>query len=152
MHRRFGSVILDTVIRFIIPFLLLFAIYVLVHGHYSPGGGFQAGTLLAISVILVRAVQGPGAEWGLRKEAAVILASLGAFIYAGIGLLPLFFGGNVLDYGVLPLGMKEAKVRALATLGVEIGVTLTVMGVFIVFYDLLTSGPLFQGEQDRKED
>ncbi|MBC7324502.1 MAG: hypothetical protein H5T99_04210, partial [Moorella sp. (in: Bacteria)] len=69
---------------------------------------------------------------------AVILAAVGTFIYAGIGILALFFGGDFLNYGVLPLGDVEPKVRALGTLGIETGVTLGVMGTFIVIFNLLT--------------
>ena len=36
------------------PFIMLFALYVIFHGHYSPGGGFQGGTLLAASIILLQ--------------------------------------------------------------------------------------------------
>ncbi len=138
MQKRFGSSILDTAIRLLVPFYLLYAVYVLVHGHYSPGGGFQAGVVLAASIILVNMVQGEEITWGIKKQTAVILASLGTFIYAGIGFIALFFGGDFLNYGVLPLGDIEPEVRALGTLGIETGVTLGVMGTFIVIFNLLT--------------
>lgn len=137
MRQRYGSTILDTAIRLIIPFYLLYAVYVLVHGHYSPGGGFQAGVTLAASIILINMVQGDWVTWGINKQTAVILAAVGTFIYAGIGILALFWGGNFLDYGVLPLGEIEPKVRALGTLGIETGVTFAVMGTFIVIFNLL---------------
>jgi len=138
VQKRFGSSILDTAIRLLVPFYLLYAVYVLVHGHYSPGGGFQAGVVLAASIILVNMVQGEEITWGIKKQTAVILASLGTFIYAGIGFIALFFGGDFLNYGVLPLGDIEPEVRALGTLGIETGVTLGVMGTFIVIFNLLT--------------
>jgi len=138
MHLRFGSVVLDTAFRLIIPFILVFAVYVLVHGHYSPGGGFQGGTLLAISVILVRLVRGRGARWGVGRKAAIVLACAGTLIFAGIGILTVLLGGNVLEYGRLPLGLSEAEVHALGTLGIEIGVMIAVMGVFLVIFDSLT--------------
>jgi len=137
MRQRYGSIILDTAIRLVTPFYLLYALYVLVHGHYSPGGGFQAGCILASSIILINMVQGDRATWGLNKQTAVILAAIGTFIYAGIGILVLFWGGNFLDYGVFPLGEIEPKVRALGTLGIETGVTFAVMGTFIVIFNLL---------------
>lgn len=138
MFKRYGSIILDTAIRLLVPFYLLYAVYVLIHGHYSPGGGFQAGVTLAASIILVDMVQGEKVTWGVKKQTAVILAAVGTFIYAGIGILALFFGGDFLNYGVLPLGDVEPKVRALGTLGIETGVTLGVMGTFIVIFNLLT--------------
>ncbi len=138
MKPPFGSIILDAAFRLMIPFILLFAVYVLVHGHYSPGGGFQAGVLFAVSVILVRLVHGRDAAWGVSRKGAVILACLGTFIFGGIGLLTVIFGGNVLDYGALPLGPHEAEVRAMGTLGIEIGVTIAVMGVILtIFYAMI---------------
>ncbi len=137
MNKSRPTTILDTCVRLIIPFYLVYAIYVLVHGHYSPGGGFQAGVVLAVSVILVQLVQDPNPRWGLGRDAAVVFACLGTFMYAGIGLLTMAWGGNMLDYGVLPLGEVEAEVRALGTLGIEIGVTMAVMGVFVVIFNLL---------------
>ena len=52
MIRPHDSVIVHTLARVFTPIIQLFALYVLVHGHHSPGGGFQAGTLFAASVIL----------------------------------------------------------------------------------------------------
>lgn len=39
MNTRFGSSILDAACRLPVPFILLFAVYVVIHGHDSPGGG-----------------------------------------------------------------------------------------------------------------
>jgi multicomponent Na+:H+ antiporter subunit B len=138
VRERYGSIILDTTIRLIVPFYLLYAVYVLIHGHYSPGGGFQAGVAFAASIILVNMVQGEEATWGISRQAAVIIAAVGTFIYAGIGIAALFWSGNFLDYGVLPLGEIASQVRALGTLGIETGVTLGVGGTFIVIFDLLS--------------
>jgi hypothetical protein len=47
MIRPFDSLMLRTLLGPLVAAMQLFAVYVLVHGHYSPGGGFQAGILLA---------------------------------------------------------------------------------------------------------
>ena len=140
MKHPFGSPVLDAAVRILVPFLMIFAIYVLAHGHYSPGGGFQAGAILAISLILVPLVGGPKRRFGLGRKAAVAFASLGTLIFAGVGLLPLFFGGNLFDYGWIPLGLSEPETRAVATMAVETGVALAVMGVFVIFFDLFQTG------------
>ena len=41
-----------TTCRMIVPFSMIFALYVIAHGHHSPGGGFQGGVILGASVIL----------------------------------------------------------------------------------------------------
>jgi multicomponent Na+:H+ antiporter subunit B len=136
----FGSPILDAACRLLVPFIMLFAVYVLAHGHYSPGGGFQAGTILAAVVILIRMVHGEEAVWGLDRTAALVLACGGIVVYAGIGFLALLFGGNYLDYGALPLPFKAEEVRAMGTLGIETGVTMGVAGVLVLIFDALNTG------------
>ena len=67
MRTPFGSPVLDAACRLMVPFIMLFAVYVLVHGHDSPGGGFQAGAILAAILILIRMVHGEDAGWGLAS-------------------------------------------------------------------------------------
>lgn len=43
MKKSFGGIVLDSSFRIIIPFTLVYGMYILTHGEYSPGGGFQAG-------------------------------------------------------------------------------------------------------------
>ncbi|MCI0469614.1 MAG: sodium:proton antiporter, partial [Nitrospirae bacterium] len=47
------DIIVKTLCRFIIPFIQLFGLYVIAHGHGSPGGGFQGGCILAASFVLI---------------------------------------------------------------------------------------------------
>jgi len=136
---EFGSPVLDAAVRLLTPFLMLFSAYVLVHGHYSPGGGFPGGAVLAGAVVLVRLVHGPDVAWGLGARGALVLASAGALLYAGIGAAALAFGGSFLDYAALPLpGVGGAK-RALATLAIEVGVFFAVAGVLTLIFHGLSS-------------
>jgi multicomponent Na+:H+ antiporter subunit B len=144
MKTAFGSVILDAACRLLVPFILLFALYVVAHGHYSPGGGFQGGTIIAATIILIRMVHGQGSTWGMDRARALHLACGGVALYAGIGLLSLLFQGNYLDYGVLPLPLSTAQVRAMGILGIEISVVMGVAGVFVLIFDALTAW----GEED----
>jgi multicomponent Na+:H+ antiporter subunit B len=139
MKTAFGSTILDAACRLLVPFILLFALYVVAHGHYSPGGGFQGGTIIAATIILIRVVRGQGSTRGLDRVRALRLACGGIVVYAGIGLLSLVFQGNYLDYGVVPLPLKTAQVRAMGILGIEIGVVMGVAGVFVLIFDALTA-------------
>jgi multicomponent Na+:H+ antiporter subunit B len=138
---QFGTSVLDAASRLIAPFMLMFGAYVVTHGHYSPGGGFQGGVIFAVAVILARLVHGRDARWGIRPRLALGLACAGAGLYMAIGLLGLLFRGNFLDYGMLPLPLKLAEVRAVGTLGIEIGVALTVTGVLTLIFDALAGMP-----------
>lgn len=141
MRSGFGSPVLDAASRLFVPFMWLFAAYVLIHGHDSPGGGFQSGVILAASIILLRLVRGRESVSVLSSNGALTLACAGPLLYGGIGLTSLVFGGNFLDYSAspLPMGMDPARVRAIGTLGIETGVMLGVAGVLVLIFDMLAS-------------
>jgi multicomponent Na+:H+ antiporter subunit B len=110
---------------------------VLLHGHYSPGGGFQAGILIAASLILPLLVEGRTHWAALSLNGAVSLTAVGVLIFALIGIAPLLLGGAMLDYAVLPLASDVADRRSLGILLVEVGVTLGVAGAMVsIFYAL----------------
>lgn len=150
MSHPFGSIILDAATRALVPVVLLFAVYVLIHGHYSPGGGFQGGVLFGSGLIMMRLVWGPAEPsprrdsdvpaFGLSLRGSLILACVGILAYVGIGLAAMAFGGAFLDYGTLPLGGEPAEVRGLATLGIEAAVFLTVAGTVSILFDTISIG------------
>ena len=138
MIRESQDIIVKTLARLLAPFIVIYALYVVMHGHHSPGGGFQGGVILAASFVLLAISHGlDKIRQRLSEKTAGILSSLGVFIYAGIGLLCLLLGGKYLDYGKLSklLSVEPAQARSLGILGVEIGVALAVMAVMctIVF-------------------
>ena len=119
------SLIVRTVSSMLAPFIQLFGLYVIIHGHTSPGGGFQGGVILGSSFILLSIAHGIGAlRRRVPRGAFSLFTSLGVSLYAAIGVVCLLLGGNFLDYGVLPV----AEPRNLGMLGIEIGVGLTVAG------------------------
>jgi multicomponent Na+:H+ antiporter subunit B len=118
------------------PFIMLFSLYVIFHGHYSPGGGFQGGTLLAASIILIRIAL--GSEMGQMQfpsRFGTPLGSLGVLIYFGTGLTAVFFGGRFLDYSYLPVAASAAMRRSWGILFVEIGVGLAVTAILVAIFD-----------------
>lgn len=121
--------------RLLLPLILLFALYVQLHGDYGPGGGFQAGVIFGAGFILYALIYGLDnarrlvPPWLLR-----IGVSLGVLLYAGVGLMGLFLGGNFLDYGVLD-HHDPVHGQHLGILLVELGVGITVSSVMMtIFY------------------
>lgn len=137
MRKPFGGIVLNTAFRVLVPFTIVYGVYVLTHGEYSPGGGFQAGALLAIGIVLARLIQGEDAKFNISGLHALMLAGIGAFIYAFTGILPLFFGGNFLEYGCLPFPGHGHGLHALGILFIETGVTITVMMTIIDIMDII---------------
>ncbi len=143
MIRPHDSLIVQTLARVFAPIIQLFALYVLIHGHHSPGGGFQAGTLFSASIILLALAFGiHHSAYALMEKRAILWGGVGMLIYAGIGLLPLLVGGEFLNYGELPLpGMEPPARRYWGILGIEIGITVAVAATAVsIFYSLRGAG------------
>jgi len=144
------DIIIKTLARVLVPFILLYALYVIMHGHHSPGGGFQGGVILGASLVLLVITHGlKDTQKRISEKSVAIFSSLGVLIYAGIGVLCLILLGNFLDYSKLAvlLNVPLAQARSLGILGVEIGVGLAVMAVmFSIFCNIATGGK--QAEED----
>ena len=141
------DLIVKNVCRILAPFVQLFALYVIAHGHYSPGGGFQGGVILGASVILIAISHDMRTALGRIGEKTIhILMAVGVLIYSGVGALCMLLGTNFLDYASLSkiLFTNEIQARSLGILFVEVGVGITVMAVMISIYNNLSS----DGRQD----
>jgi len=152
MTRVTDDIIIRAVARVIMPFIQIYALYVIMHGHHSPGGGFQGGVILGASFILYLITHGlEDAKKRMSELKAGLFSSFGLLIYSGIGLFCLIMGSNYLDYGRLSTLLKviPAQARSLGILGVEIGVGIAVMAVmFSIFFDISTGGVVPEDEQE----
>ena len=137
------SPIIEIAARGLAPVIQLLGIYVFFHGHYGPGGGFQGGVLLAAGVLLLRLGIGAShSQAQVTTKSTVALCGLGAFIFAGTGLVAILWGGEFMDYAYLPVQWLEAPdLRYYGILFVEIGITIAVMtGLVAIYDDLLGIG------------
>lgn len=137
------DLIIKTVCRLLIPFIQLFGLYVIAHGHHSPGGGFQGGVILGASIILLAiSTDLRTAVQRIREKVDAILCPVGVIIYAGTGALCILFGFNFLDYSALAplLHVDPITARSHGILIVEIGVGIAVMCTMIWIYNNLSSG------------
>jgi multicomponent Na+:H+ antiporter subunit B len=126
--------VLRVVGKLLIPYMLVFALYVQFHGDFGPGGGFQAGVITAASIIFYALIFGLPAARRVVPDAVVeTMVALGALIYMGVGFAGLALGGNFLDYFVLAHDPVHGQERGI--FWVEIGVLITVSGVMLkIFY------------------
>ncbi|MBM3351926.1 MAG: Na(+)/H(+) antiporter subunit B [Betaproteobacteria bacterium] len=126
--------VLRVVGKLLIPYMLLFALYVQFHGDFGPGGGFQAGVISAAAIIFYALIFGLPAARRLVPDAVVeSMVALGALLYLGVGFAGLVLGGNYLDYFVLDRNSVTGQLRGV--FWVELGVLITVSGVMLkVFY------------------
>lgn len=125
--------VLRIVVKLIIPFILLFALYVQFHGDYGPGGGFQAGVIFGAGFILYTLVFGlETAKKVARPETIRVFVALGLLLYAGVGVVSLFLGGRYLDYNVL--AHDPVHGQHLGIFLIELGVGITVAAVMITIF------------------
>ncbi|MCK5310776.1 MAG: Na(+)/H(+) antiporter subunit B [Desulfobacteraceae bacterium] len=131
------DIIIKTVCRILIPFIQIYALYVVAHGDFSPGGGFQGGVIFGSSLILYAIAYNLRALVERVKERILgLFSAIGVLIYAGIGVVCMALGGNFLDYEQLTkiLPVDPGHIRAYGMLGVEIGVGITVMAAMVIIY------------------
>ncbi len=126
--------VLRVIGKLLIPYMLVFALYVQFHGDFGPGGGFQAGVIGAAAVIFYGLIYGLPAARRLVPDAVVeSMVALGALLYLGVGFAGLALGGNFLDYFVLDGDPVAGQHRGI--FWVELGVLITVTGVMLkIFY------------------
>jgi multicomponent Na+:H+ antiporter subunit B len=119
--------------KLLIPFIFLFALYVQFHGEYGPGGGFQAGALMAAGVILYALLVGEGrALEALPEPLLKGMVAGGALLYLLVGVVCMLLGGNFLDYSVLAADAVFGQ--QLGIILIEAGVGIAVTGVLLCIF------------------
>ncbi len=143
--------ILRIVARFLIPLIMLFALYIQFHGDYSPGGGFQAGVVFAAAWILFVLIYGLDAALKVIPERAMFVLMLsGVLLYAAVGLAGVLLGGNFLDFYPLLPGKHAAQQFGIIT--VELGVGITVATVMMLVFTLFARRRRWLDEAAEGED
>ena len=140
MTSRFESVFLYVVARAMVPLIQVFAFYVITHGHYSPGGGFQGGVMLAASIILLRVSLGEESYERFPREAGIVIAGFGALAFALLGFMSMLFGGNFLEYAYAVPGMAADELRYWGIFFAEVFIGFLVWGALVAIYDALETG------------
>jgi multicomponent Na+:H+ antiporter subunit B len=125
--------VLRVIAKLLVPFILLFALYVQFHGDFGPGGGFQAGVIFGAAFITYALIYGIDAarqvipDWVTRW-----LMVGGLLLYVGVGYFGMFLGGKFLDYNVL--AHDSVHGQHLGILLVEFGVGTTVAATMMTIF------------------
>lgn len=128
-----NRLILRIASKLLIPFILLFALYVQFHGDFGPGGGFQAGVIFGSAFILYAIIFGiDDARAVVPPWASRIGLSAGVLLFAGVGVASLLMGGNYLDYSVL--ASNPVAGQHLGILLIEFGVGTTVASAMVTIF------------------
>ncbi|MDD4909702.1 MAG: MnhB domain-containing protein [Candidatus Omnitrophica bacterium] len=131
------SLIVKTITRLTVGLILLYGIYIVSHGHVSPGGGFAGGVIIALSFVHLMLAYGKDvALRKLPKAAASFFEGMGAMLFLGIALLG-FTGGyfflNFISKGE-PFRLFSAGIIPLCNVAISLKVG---SGLFAIFVALV---------------
>lgn len=123
-----------------LPFMIVYGLYVQTHGELGPGGGFQAGVVIAAGFILY------GLVFGVHDMRRIIprwftdtMAAGGVLLYAGFGVYSAINGYEFLDHAVL-IPSNPGGAEPWGMVIAEWGVGFTVTAVMITIYNEITEG------------
>ncbi|NIM03383.1 hypothetical protein GTN66_04435 [bacterium] len=131
------TLIVKTITRLTVGLILLYGIYIVTHGHLSPGGGFPGGVIIALSFIHLMLAFGK--DLALRKlsrGAAAFFESFGAIMFLTIGLLGVVGGYFFLNFVLKgrPFNLFSAGIIPLCNIAICLKVG---AGLFAVFVALI---------------
>jgi multicomponent Na+:H+ antiporter subunit B len=128
------SLIVKRITKITVSLIFLFGVYILLHGHITPGGGFAGGVIIALSFIhLVLAFGKEAALKKLNESAISIIESLGGLMFLGVGLLGLlggYFFLNVVAHGK-PFDLLSSGIILLCNIAIFIKVGAGLFSIFI---------------------
>ncbi|MDF0607855.1 Na(+)/H(+) antiporter subunit B [Wolbachia endosymbiont of Onchocerca gibsoni] len=125
--------VLNTISFLMIPFIILFALYIQFHGDYTPGGGFQAGIIIASGIILYSMIFGISTTLKAIPYSVIKFTNiLGILIYGGTGIATVLLGRSFLSYDILLA--NNVTGQKLGIFLAELGVALTVCSSMLIIY------------------
>lgn len=132
------SKIVKTIARLLFPFMFLLGVYITLHGHLTPGGGFPGGVIIGASILLlILSHGGKQATKRISGLQAEISESIGSIILIGLGLLGAIMGVFFLE-NILPLGELGELFSAGNLPVLNLGVGIKVAAGFItIIYAML---------------
>lgn len=134
--------IVKNVAKLIIPFLLIFGIYIVLNGHLSPGGGFSGGAVMGASLILFSSAFGYSKINKIITEKFVKTVTFCSLAFYAVAKGYSFFtGANHLPTGI-PLGTPGAIISSGLILPLNICVGLIVTCTMYSFYSLFSKGEI----------
>lgn len=127
------NIILKIVTCLLLPYIIIFALYVQIFGEVAPGGGFQAGAIAASALIAYDLLYASEKEHLIDQLILIRIAAFGVFIYASVGLVSYVYDLSYLNYFALPGDNPQALGIMLVELGVGIAVTTVLFLIYQEF-------------------
>jgi multisubunit Na+/H+ antiporter MnhB subunit len=133
------TVIVKKTAQLVAGMIFMYGIYVIVHGHLTPGGGFAGGVIVAGSLILVTLAYGGDFLKLVKEEAGTtIVESMATLMVISIAAAGFLFGTHIFFNNFLPKGVVGQLVSAgvLPLYNIFVG-TEVAASIFIIFLSLI---------------
>lgn len=121
------NIIISTSSKIAFPIIAVFVLYIQINGTTSPGGGFQAGAILASLYMAMNL----GLNYRVDIRHLVTYSTFGICIYMIPGIIAILTGYEFLNYNALRLGSMSQKIGIEI---VELGIALTVSSTIVILY------------------
>lgn len=138
------SSILQTATRFLMPLLLLFAVFLLLRGHNEPGGGFVGGLVVASAFVLYSIAYGVSASRRALLVDPSTLLGVGLLVAVGSGVPALLLGQPFMTAAWTTVGSGPVAIALGTPLLFDVGVFLAVIGVVLTI--VFTLGDVSQAD------
>jgi multicomponent Na+:H+ antiporter subunit B len=130
----YENLIVRVISKFILPYIVIFSIYILLNGEVSPGGGFQAGAILATAFASYDLISKKKIT---SDKELLVSSSLGIMLYLSIGFVSILTGYNYLNY--YALSSDRLLGQFLGIFIIEAAVAITVTSTLLLIYNLLSN-------------
>ncbi len=131
--------------RIVFPFILLFGAYIFVHGHLTPGGGFQGGSIIASGFLLLYLAY-PG--YRLKRKGLAAIEGLAGLTFVCLGLYGLLTPKVSFLYNFLPMGTFNTLVSAGILPIIYIAIGFKVASEFAGIIDDVMSDVMYHGGEE----
>ncbi|WP_409348440.1 MnhB domain-containing protein [Natronorarus salvus] len=136
------SQVILTAVKLVAPFVLTYGLFLSLHGADTPGGSFQGGAIIGVTVLMLAFAFGiePTREW-LRNSVVTGLVAGGVVIFLGVGIVTMALGGAFLEYRLFEtvVGIPDGTKWGMEAIEVG-GIALIVAGVFIGLFFVTAAG------------
>jgi len=132
-----NNIVLKTITRLLFPFIIIYGIYIIFHGHLSPGGGFAGGTIIGAGFVLRALAFEKGKNIKILPYSIIKKAeSMSMLWLVLLGMLGIFFAHSFLSntQSIIPIGkpgyLLSGGLILLLNLGIGLKVAATIVSIF----------------------
>ncbi|WP_290818059.1 MnhB domain-containing protein [Halovivax sp.] len=136
------SQVIMTAVKIIAPFTLTYGLFMTFHGADTPGGSFQGGAIIGVTILMLAFAFGiePTRRW-LKNSLVTVLVTGGVAVFIGVGFAAMALGGNFLQYDRFAeeLGIPDGTKWGMEAIEIG-GIALIVAGVVVTLFFATAAG------------